>query len=305
MIAWSGLLQLLLALTLAPLLMAVVYRTKALFAGRRGQPWLQPYRDLAKLLRKSAVYSRTTTFVFRAGPIVACAGAALTLSMLPLGGRPALVSFSGDFLLVAYLLGLGRFLTIVAALDTGSSFEGMGASREAFFSALAEPALLVAMTALAAFSGQLSLSGIYAALGTEALASPAGPALMLVALALGIVFLTENSRIPVDDPTTHLELTMIHEVMVLDHGGVDLAMIQYGAALKLWILGSLAGGVLFPTHSGYLAADLLVGLGGIVLVAVATGVVESIMARLRLARVPQFVIAASVLSIVALVLVMR
>ena len=229
----------------------------------------------------------------------------MTLPFVPLAGLPSLVSFSGDFLLVAYLLGLARFCTIISALDTGSSFEGMGASREAFFSALAEPALLLSMGVLAAFSHQASLSGIYAALGGSVLASAAGPFLMLVVLAMLVVFLAENARIPVDDPNTHLELTMIHEVMVLDHSGPDFALIQYAASLKLWILGALLTGVVVPSHSRWLIVDLAGGLAGMVVLAIVTGIVESVMARLRLLRVPQFLIAASILSIVALILVMR
>jgi formate hydrogenlyase subunit 4 len=181
----------------------------------------------------------------------------------------------------------------------------MGASREAFFSAIAEPALLLAIVTLAAFSHEASLSGIYAGLGVGVLATAFGPALMLVTLAMMVVFLSENSRIPVDDPNTHLELTMIHEVMVLDHSGPDFAMIQYGACLKLWILGALLTGVFTPIRSGWLLADLSVGIAGMALLAVITGIVESVMARLRLVRVPQFLIAASILSIVALILVMR
>ena len=204
-----------LAMLLAPLLPGVINRVKAWFAGRRGPPLLQAYYDLWKLLHKGAVYSTTTTWVFVAGPIVGLACVATALLIVPLGGVPGLLAFSGDFLLVAYLLGLMRFFTILAALDTGSSFEGMGASREAFYSALAEPALLLGLAAMAAQSHSLSLSAMYAAVTRSAMTSFAGPALLLVAAALLIVFLAENARIPIDDPNTHLELTMIHEVMVL------------------------------------------------------------------------------------------
>jgi formate hydrogenlyase subunit 4 len=305
MISPWGLIQIALALVLAPLMLGIINRTKAIFAGRHGQPLLQLYFDLWKLLHKSAVYSRTATPVFLAGPLVGCAATLAALVFIPLGGLPAFVSFPGDFLLVAYLLGLSRFCTILSALDVGSSFEGMGASREAFFSALTEPALLLSMCVLAAFSHQTSLTPIYAALGGSVLASAAGPILMLVILAMMVVFLAENARIPVDDPNTHLELTMIHEVMVLDHSGPDFALIQYGASLKLWILGALLTGVVAPLHSRWLVADLACGFAGMVVLAVVTGVVESVMARLRMVRVPQFLIAASILSIAALTMVMR
>jgi formate hydrogenlyase subunit 4 len=305
MLTFSGLIQVALAMLLAPLLLSIIHRTKAVFAGRRGQPWLQPYRELGKLLRKSAVYSHTTTPVFVVGPIAGCAAALLALLFLPLAGSPACISFPGDFVLIAYLLGLARFCTVTSALDTGSSFEGMGASREVCFSALAEPALLLALTSLAALTHQLSLTEVMGRLGHGVLLSATAPALLLAAAALMIVFLAENARIPVDDPTTHLELTMIHEVMVLDHSGPDFALIQYGASLKLWILGSLLIGVLTPVRSGHLLADLAAGLLGLVLLAVLTGCIESGMARLRLLRVPQFLIAASVLATLALVLVVR
>jgi formate hydrogenlyase subunit 4 len=294
-----------LALLLAPLLPGVINRTKAWFAGRRGPRLAQTYFDLWKLLHKGAVYSRTTNWVFAAGPIVGLACVVTAMLIVPLGGVPGFLAFSGDFLLLACLLGLMRFFTVIAALDTGSSFEGMGGSREVFFSALAEPAMLLGLTALAASSQSLSLSSIYALIGTQASLSSAGPAMLLVAAALGIVFLTENARIPIDDPNTHLELTMIHEVMVLDHGGPDLAMIEYGSAVKLWVLGALLVGIVVPVRSGHGAVDLLAGVGGMVLLAVFTGVVESTMARLKLLRVPQFLVAAAVLSILALVLVMR
>jgi formate hydrogenlyase subunit 4 len=297
--------QALIALLAAPFLVSIIQRTKAVAAGRRGPPWLQPYFDLWKLARKSSVFSRTTTLVFAIGPILACSGAAAALLFVPMLGSPALVSFPGDFLLVVYLLGLIRFFTVLAAWDTGSSFEGMGASREVLFSAIAEPALLLAMAAMAVHSRSPSLSGIYSHLGVGMIGPQALPAILLAAAALMIVFLAENARIPFDDPNTHLELTMVHEAMVLDHSGLDLAMIQYGACLKMWILGSLLVGVLAPVRSGILPLDVAAGLAGMAALAVITGVVESGMARLRLVRVPQLLVAASILSIIALILVLR
>jgi formate hydrogenlyase subunit 4 len=222
-----------------------------------------------------------------------------------LGGLPALLAFPGDLVLFAYLLALGRFFTVCAALDTGSAFEGMGASREVWFSALAEPALILGLAAMARQRGELSLTALYAAAGPEALLSPGGPALWLVAGALLIVFLAENSRIPFDDPNTHLELTMIHEVMVLDHGGPDLGIIQYAAALKMWVLGALVTGVLLPVRTGQAGLDLAAGFCGLLVLALATGVIESIMARLRMTRVSQLLAVATALSGFALLLVRR
>lgn len=302
MITGWGILHVLLALFLAPLLQGVIHRVKARFAGRRGRPLLQLYFDLAKLCRKGAVYSQATTWVFRLGPVVTCVGAVLALGLVPLAGWPASIAFPGDLILLAYLLGLGRCLTVWAALDTGSAFEGMGASREVLFAALSEPILLLSLAALGRLTGHLSLSDIYPALhvtNTAALVLP------LVAAALLIVLLVENARIPVDDPNTHLELTMIHEVMILDHSGPDLALIEYGAALKLWLFSALLAGVVLPIRMGVTLVDGLVGLGGIALVTLVVGVIESIMARLRLLHVPQLLSIGLVLSVIALMLVMR
>ncbi|HNR99290.1 MAG TPA: NADH-quinone oxidoreductase subunit H [Planctomycetota bacterium] len=293
------------ALVFAPLLLGIINRTKALVAGRTGPPLLQAYFDIFKLLGKGAVYSRATTWVFRLGPAAGLAAVALALAFIPFGGAPALFPFSGDFLLVVYLLAAARFATVAAALDTGSSFEGMGASRETQFSALAEPALLLGIIAVArAASGAESLSACLGAIDGRTWAA-SGPALALAAAAWFTVFLAENARIPVDDPQTHLELTMIHEVMVLDHGGPDLGYIHYAAALKMWVLGALLAALLIPVRTGVWAIDGAAAAAGMVLLAVLVGVVESSMARLRLVRVPQLLIAASTLSVLALILLMR
>ena len=292
------------ALVAAPLMLGIIHRTKALFAGRQGQPLLQLYYDLWKLLHKGAVYSRTTTWIFRAGPIVGLASVLVVAALTPFGGIPALIGFPGDLILYAYFLGLLRFFTVLAALDTGSAFEGMGASREVTFSALAEPALLLGLAVVARKTGSLSLSGMFSGDAVGAW-SHAGPAILLVAGALWIVLLAENARIPVDDPNTHLELTMIHEVMVLDHSGPDFAFILYTSALKLWVLGALLINVMLPLRTGWLALDGILNLAAMFGLAVAIGVIESIMARLRLLRVPQLLVAAGALAGLAMFLVLR
>ncbi|GLI34651.1 respiratory chain complex I subunit 1 family protein [Desulforhabdus amnigena] len=304
-----------LALLLSPLLAGIINRTKAFFAGRKGQSLFQLYYDLAKLFKKGAVYSKTTSWIFRAGPVVQLVAAALALFVLPWGGAAAPVHFSGDLIFLAYLLGLMRFFIVVSALDTGSAFEGMGASREVQFSALAEPALLLGLAAVA-HAGQyiitnsfrdlssfLSLTEIYSSISMGTWLH-SGPALLMVAAAFFIVFLAENSRIPFDDPNTHLELTMIHEVMVLDHSGPDLAMILYAASIKMWILGNLLVGILLPVRTGNPWLDGAALFGGMILLAVLTGVVESSMARLRLLRVPQLLVSAGFLSSLALILLL-
>lgn len=293
-----------LVLSLPPLLLGVIARTKALFAGRVGPPILQPYYDLAKLARKGVVLSRTTTWVFLAGPAVGLVTAIAAALLVPLGGHPAPVAFDGDFVLLAYALGLGRFFTIAAALDTGSAFEGMGGAREATFSCLAEPALLFGFLVLARASGSYSLSGMLGP-GVAATWSTAGAALAAVAVSWFVVLLAENSRIPFDDPNTHLELTMIHEVMVLDHSGPPLGMILYGAAVKLFVFGALILGVAVPVDGldPWIAWGVFVAAA--VALAVAIGVVESIMARLRLVQVPSLLVAACLIAAFGAVLLVR
>jgi formate hydrogenlyase subunit 4 len=288
-----------LAFVAAPLLLGVINRTKALFAGRVGPPLLQPYYDLARLLRKGAVYSTTTTWVFRAGPMVGLAALVVAAAIVPFGGNSAPLVFDGDIVLLAYLLGLARLATVLAALDTGSAFEGMGASREVWYSALAEPVLFLGIGALARETDTLSLFDIQAGLSGRGGLSLTQA---LVAAALLVVFLCENARIPVDDPNTHLELTMIHEVMVLDHSGPDLTFILYGAALKLWLLGALMVGMLLPPWTGLFFVDLPLALAGMGALAVGVGVIESTIARLRLVTVPQLLVGAGTFSVLALLL---
>ena len=292
------------ALLLGPVLPGVITRTRCWLTGRRGPPLLQAYADLGKLLAKGAVYSRTTTGVFRAGPLVGLAAVATAAAVVPFGTVAAPLAFPGDLILLCGLLALMRFVTVLAALDTGSAFEGMGASRELQFAALAEPALVLALAVLVRSTGSLSLSGAFAAL-TPAAWAHQGAALVLVLGTLFVVYLTENARVPVDDPTTHLELTMIHEVMVLDHGGPDLGLIHYAAALKLWVLGALLVGVALPVQGSATWAGLAVSLAGMLVLAVLVGVVETVMARLKLVQVPQLLVGATALAVLAVVLVLR
>ncbi len=282
------LLHVLTALLLSPLIPGLINKTKALMAGRKGPPVLQLYFDLAKLARKRAVFSRTTTWVFFAGPVATVASGFVASLLVPFGHSPAPIHFEGDMILFAYLFGLARFATVLSALDTGSSFEGMGAAREVTFSALAEPTLFLGFAALAKSSGSLSLSGMLASPGF-ALSRATGP-LILVLAGWVIVFLAENSRIPVDDPNTHLELTMIHEVMVLDHSGRPLALVFYGASLKLLVLGALIVGPFLPRTQS-ICLDWGVYFLAMGLLACAVGLVESATARFRMTKVPQFLVA--------------
>lgn len=294
----------LLVLLMPPLLLGVIGKTKAAFAGRVGAPYLQPYYDLAKLFRKGSVFSETTTWVFRAGPVITLAATLIAAALVPLGNHHAPVSFNGDMILFAYLFGLARFFTTSAALDTGSSFEGMGAAREVTFSCLAEPTLFFALITLARMSKSLSLSPMLAH-ATASTWLGAGAAMLLLVGALFIILLSENCRIPFDDPNTHLELTMVHEVMVLDHSGPAFGYIMYGAAMKLFVLGAIFVNIALPIETGHAYADWGIFIACMLVLAVVIGVVESVMARLKLVRIPQLLVAASILSAFALLLTLR
>jgi formate hydrogenlyase subunit 4 len=298
------LIHLILIFLMPPLLFGIINRTKAAFAGRSGAPVLQPYYDLFRLLRKGSVFSRTTTWVFRAGPIVSLASILAASLLIPLGNHAPPLSFNGDMILFVYLLALGRFFTTIAALDTGSSFEGMGAAREVTFACLTEPVIFIALMVLSRLSASLSLSGILTH-SSATLWMTSGAALILLVTGFFFVLLAENCRIPFDDPNTHLELTMIHEVMVLDHSGPAFGMIMYGAALKLFVLGAFFLHIILPLRAAGSYLDWSIFIVSIMLLAIAIGVVESCMARYRLTRVPQMLLAALVLSSFAMMLVLR
>ena len=299
--------QFALALILAPLLPGIINRVKAKFAGRHGKPVLQTYYDIAKLLRKGEIISRTSTWTFAVAPSVALAATLCALALLPMGGAVSPLAFAGDFVLAAYLLGVGRFAIMLGALDTGSAFEGMGASREATFSALAEPVFFLALMVLTSLCLGLghgtdtafSLSTMFGGQTAGAWLTGKGD-LLLLPVIFFVLLLVENCRIPVDDPNTHLELTMIHEVMVLDHSGPNMALILYGAALKLWFFAALIAGLLTPALPLWQQMGLRVGI--VLLLAVVVGIVESVMARLRMERVAYLLGAAAIMGMLTLIL---
>ncbi len=293
------LVHLALLLIVPPFVFGVINKTKAVVAGRTGAPLLQTYYDLCKLFGKGAVYSTTTGWIFRAGPMVNLATVLIAAMLLPLASARSPFGFVGDIIVFAYVMALGRFFTIAAALDTGSSFEGMGASREAAISALAEPALFLSLAILCFPTRSISFGQ---ALATAPLGNweSIQPSLLAAAIALFIVLLAENSRIPVDDPNTHLELTMVHEVMVLDHGGPDFAFVVYASAMKLFLMNSLIVHILVPFAPNLSLQGLGLILLGQGLLSVIVGLVESATARLRLIRVPQFLLAASVIAALGL-----
>jgi formate hydrogenlyase subunit 4 len=282
-------------LLLAPLLPGIIAKVKAWVAGRRGPPVLQLYFDLAKLWRKGVVLSTAVSPAHVAGPAIAWMSVLGAALLLPGGPVGAPMGFRGDALLFVYLLALARFCTSSAALDTGSAFEGMGVAREVSYAVINEAAIITALLALSVQTGSLSLATMLAPT-----ASSAGSALL--AAGLFGVLLAENCRVPFDDPNTHLELTMIHEVMVLDHSGPPLAAILHGAAMKLLLFAVLLVEAVLPLgkFSSWTAAAALAG--GVLALTVGVGLVESLLARLAFKRVPLLLTTAFLLCLFALLM---
>ena len=287
------------ALVLMPtLIVGAINRTKAIWSGRRGQPIMQLAYDVLRLLRKRPVYSDVTTLVFRLAPYVVLITAVVSGLMVPVLGTPSPLSFPFDFVVFAYVWGLGRLALMLGALDTGSSFEGMGASREATFSALLEPAFILVAGAACLLTGQRSFASILALRPTDGVLAVVWLASLITLL---IVVQVESARMPIDDPTTHLELTMVHEVMILDHSGPDLAALHAGSAIKLTVGLTLTAALLNP-FVGKAGAGVVgaANLGITILLAIAIGTVESLIARLKLRAIPQYIVVALVAGGVAL-----
>jgi formate hydrogenlyase subunit 4 len=297
-IGWLGtLLEFMVWVLLAPLLPGIIQRIKSWVAGRRGPPLLQLYFDLARLWRKGVVLSTTVSPLHVAGPAIAWVALASATLVLPLGPAHPALAFRGDALLFVGLLALSRFCMALAALDTGSAFEGMGAAREVSYAVLTEVAIFTALLTLAAQSGSVSL--------TTMLAPSAGAGAVLLAGGLFAVLLAENCRVPFDDPNTHLELTMIHEVMVLDHSGPPLAVILHGAALKLLIFSVLLAEAVLPIGQMGPLAGAAALAGAVLVIAGVVGLVESATARLAFRRVPLLLTTAFLLCLFALLAAWR
>ena len=294
-----------LAIFLAPLYSALILKVKAFFGGKKGPPLLINYFTLFKLLKKGSVYSTSTTLIFKLGPMVSLSAAVTALMFLPIAAQPPLFSFNGDIILLLYLFGLGRFFTIAAAMDTASPFEGMGAAREAYFPIICEATLFMILILFTILTGQLSLAAYFSSGQPLMLWQTAGSPLLFVIIAFFIILLTENSRVPVDDPATHLELTMIHEVMVLDHSGPDFALIELGSFLKLFFYATLVSLLICPFSFGSTLADTGLFFCILALVYAAVGVTESVMARYRMDKVPQFVLTSFALAFFATVITLE
>ncbi len=263
----------------------IIIRTKSLASGRKGPDILQPIFDVIRLFKKGAVYSKTTTFIFQIAPSIYFASIVMAILVIPFGSTKGIISFNGDFVFFAYVLALGKFLCIISALDTGSSFEGMGASREALYSMLAEPAFFILMGSFALLTGHTSFYDIFNNLHFDSYIS-----CMLAVLAtfvLIMIAMIENSRMPIDDPKTHLELTMVHEVMILDNSGFDLGLILSASYLKFAMYGALIANFFVDDLSLGLAIPLFFIIQ--FLFAMVIGLFESFMARFRMNHNPQFI----------------
>ena len=282
------------------IMIGVIKKTKAFWSGRKGVNLLQPFWDFLRLMQKKSIYSTTSSWVFRFAPIIGFASVIFASLFVPLVNGQAVINLQFSFIIFAYILGLGKFFSLLGALDTGSSFEGMGASREACFSTIVEPAFFIAMASIASLSQNYTFSSFKSVL------SEAGAygylIIALMALTLFVMLLIEGCRVPVDDPTTHLELTMIHEVMVLDNSGVDLGMISWASAIKLFLFEALIANLIIP--EGLSLVCTVVAFGAVVVMLSAlVGTLESAIARFRMTHVFEFIFIMSLMALLILALV--
>lgn len=280
------------------LLVGIIRKVKALMQNRVGAPILQPFYDTAKLLRKTETVSKSASWVFVWTPRVGLAVAAIAAVLVPWTGALLPLSWASatNFLLVLYLLSLGKFLTMLAAIDTGSAFGGLGASREATISMLVEPTLVIGIGALSLGAGSTDLLTIYAAHTSPFIAVLVGAALVLAALA-------ELSRMPVDDPTTHLELTMVHEAMILEYSGRGLAVVEYASALRTCIFLGLATQTLLHAWPSFQTLPMPVrypiSIAGVAALGATVAIAEGVLVKLKWRSVPNFLAFAAVMSLLA------
>lgn len=271
----------------------IIIRIKSITSGRKGPGILQPVKDVIRLFKKGSVYSQTTTLIFQIAPSIYFASILMAILVIPFGQYKGIISFDGDFVFFAYVLGVGKFFSIISALDTGSSFEGMGASREALYSMFAEPAFFILMGSFALLTGHISLQGIFSSLHFGSSIS-----YILGVLATFVLLMTtmvENSRMPIDDPNTHLELTMVHEVMILDNSGFDLGMIMYATNLKFAMYGALITNFFIGSFPLYVTIPIFFSIQ--ILFAIAIGMLESFTARFRMNHNAQYILALSSVSL--------
>jgi formate hydrogenlyase subunit 4 len=271
----------------------IIIRIKSITSGRKGPGIMQPIKDVVRLFKKSSVYSETTSFVFQMAPVIYFSSVMMAILIVPLGSTKGVISFDGDFVFFAYLLALGKFFSIISAMDTGSSFEGMGASREALYSMFAEPAFFILMGSFALLTGHTSFFDIFASLHLGSYITYALG--IMAAFVMIMIAMVENSRMPMDDPKTHLELTMVHEVMILDNSGFDLGLILSAGYLKFAMYGAIITNFFIGGLSLHLA--IIVFVITQVSFAVIIGLIESFMARFRMSHNAQFIFALSSVSL--------
>lgn len=291
----------LIILLIVPFLMAgVIKKTKAFWGGRKGASIFQPLYDFVKLLKKDFVISKTTSGIFKIAPVVQLASVLFASMFVPLACGSALINVAAGLIIFAYTLSLGKFFSLISAMDTGSSFEGMGASREACFTTIVEPAFFMLIASIMVLSGNYTFDALQNILTS---AGSYGVLIQIFAVVvLFIMILIEGSRVPVDDPATHLELTMIHEVMILDNSGSDLAFFTWANSIKMLLLSSLIAYIVIPQG----LADWMAVLAYLLimfLISVVIGTVESAMARFRMSHVFEFVFLMSSFALVVLALV--
>ena len=283
------------------LIMGLIKKTKSFWGGRKGPSIMQPWFDFVRLMKKDFVISNTTSAVFKITPVITFASVIFAGLFVPLASGCAIVNIPVGLIVFAYILGLGKFFALISAMDTGSSFEGMGGSREACFTSIVEPAFFMVIGSIMALTGNYTfeaLGKILSSAGTYGILI-----IVFTALVLFIMLLTEGSRVPVDDPATHLELTMIHEVMILDNSGSDLALLTWANGIKMLLISSLIAYMIIPSNVSDFVGVLLY-LGVIALLSMIIGTVESSMARIRMSHVFEFVFIMSSLALVVLSLVM-
>lgn len=291
----------LIILLFVPFLMAgIIKKTKSFWGGRKGPSVWQPLYDFIKLLKKEFVISNTTSSVFRIAPIITLITVIFASLFVPIATGNALINIQGGLIIFAYTLSLGKFFSLLSAMDTGSSFEGMGASREACFTSIVEPAFFIVISSIMALSGNYTFESL------KYIISNAGNYGILItifaAAVLFIMILIEGSRVPIDDPTTHLELTMIHEVMILDNSGSDLAFYTWANSIKMLLISSLIAYMIIPPQINEWISALLY-LTIIAIISIIIGTIEFGMARIRMSHVFEFIFIMSSLALVVLALV--
>jgi len=299
--------QMILVVALAPLLVGIIRKMKARLTRHRGAPLIQPYRDILRLMRKEVVLAENASWLFRVVPYMVFAGTWVAAALVPTFATGLQFSWTADLIAIVALLGSARFFLALAAMDVGTSFGGIGASREMLIASLAEPALILTVFALALVAGSTQLSTVANQLALPGVGLRVSLGMALVALV--IVALAENARIPVDNPSTHLELTMVHEAMVLEYSGRHLAMIEIASALKLLLYVSLIGCVFFPwgiAKSGDGIESYLFGMflyfGKLVVAGVLLAIFETSVAKMRVFRMPNFIGSALMLALLGTLL---